>query len=91
MASPVYAPTFQIFIRIPDNRTIVMDATRTTTGREIKQFVWWREGIPVEIQWLSTGARLLQDRMPLDDINVDRESTVWCHIRGPTDDNNPGG
>ena len=67
------------------NRTIVMDATSATTGREIKQFVWWREGIPVEVQWLCTGARLIQDRMPIDDANVDRESTVWCHIRGAAD------
>ena len=85
MASPPPAQSFQIFIRLPTNRTIVMDATSRTMGIQVKQYIWWREGIPVEIQWLSTSARLLQDRMPLDDANIERESTVWCHIRGPAD------
>jgi len=84
---PPPAQQFQIFIRLPVNRTIVMDATSRTRGLEIKQFIWWREGIPVEIQWLSTGTRLLADGTTLDDANVERESTIWCHIRGPADEN----
>jgi hypothetical protein len=77
---------FQIFVRIPTNRTLVFDVERSTTGRDIKRLIWWREGIPVEIQWLCNGVRLLHDDTALYELNIERESTVWCHIRGRADE-----
>lgn len=79
---------FQIFVRIPTNHTLVLDVERGMTGRDIKRLIWWRQGIPVEIQWLSTGARLLNDDKKLYELNIERESTVWCHIRGAVDEEN---
>jgi hypothetical protein len=74
--------TMQIFVRIAAGRTLVLDVEPWFTGRDVKALVWWREGIPVEVVWLSTGSHVVGDSERLDDRNVGADSTVWAHIRG---------
>ena len=70
----------QIFARVP-GRTLVLSVEPWFTGRDVKEMICWREGIPMEIMWLSTGSRVVLDEERLDDRDVGPDSTVWVHIR----------
>jgi hypothetical protein len=73
--------TMQIFARIAARRTLVLNVEPWFTGRDLKAMIWWREGIPVEVQWIATGSHAICDGERLDDRNVGPDTTVWVHIR----------
>jgi hypothetical protein len=71
----------QIFVRPPSGGTITVDVEPEQTGLQLKRLLWWRLGIPVELMWISAGARVLNDDTTLAAAGVFRESTVHCFVR----------
>lgn len=71
----------QIFVRPPSGGTITVDVEPGLTGLQLKQILWWRLRIPVELMWISAGPRVLSDDTTLAAAGVFRESTVYCFVR----------
>lgn len=71
----------QIFVRPPSGGTITVDVEPALTGLQLKRILWWRLRIPVELLWISTGSRVLDDDKTLASVGVFSESTVYCFVR----------
>ena len=67
----------QIYIRLPDNQTIVMDVKGTDTICMIKKFMYDREAISEDELHLTYGIRSLEDDRTLDEYEI-RGSTIFA-------------
>jgi translation initiation factor 1A len=63
----------QFFIRLPSNRTLVMNTNGYKTFGDIKTYLYHREGIPVITQRLIYNNALLQDA---DNTNIIKKDTT---------------
>lgn len=71
----------QLFVRSPNGSTLVFDVDLSDTGLDLKIQIYKRIGLPPQFMWLTAGGRVIDDSHCLADRDVQRDSTVNCHLR----------
>ena len=61
---------FQIFVKMPNEKTVTLEVCRTNTVLELKNIILDKEGIPVELQRLVTNKMQLRNQTSLGAYNI---------------------
>ncbi|KAJ4818583.1 Ubiquitin-60S ribosomal protein L40 [Rhynchospora pubera] len=66
----------QIFVKTMTVKTITLEVKTNDTTDDIKDMIWYQEGIPVNEQRLIYAGEQLEDGRTLDDHNIPKDSSV---------------
>jgi hypothetical protein len=66
----------QIFVRVEFGRTITLNVEANESIESVKEKIWAREGVPIEMQRLFYGCKFLQPGRNLADFGVKEEVTL---------------
>ena len=68
---------FQVFVKMPDGKTITLDVSKHDTTGVIKSLIQEKEGIPTDRQRLIYADMQLELGLMLLDYNIEKESTLY--------------
>ena len=71
------ANAMQIFIKMPDNRNVILEVEPTDSIENVKAKVQDKEGVPPDQQILTFEGRLLEDGRTLSDYSIGRDSIIY--------------
>ncbi len=66
----------QIFVRVMYGRTITLSVERNESVESLKEKIWEREAVPVDVQRLFYGGKYLAPGGVLSDFGVEEEVTL---------------
>ena len=79
--TPLNDGKIQLFFKTLTNRTRVIRAKPDATILELKQSFFDSDGVPVDAQRLIWGGKELNNKLTLQDYNIQQESTIYPVLR----------
>ena len=71
------ANAIQIFIKMPDNRNVILEVEPSDSIENVKAKVQDKEDVPPDQQILTFEGRILEDGRTLSDYSIGRESVIY--------------
>lgn len=75
----------QIFLQTSEGKTITLNVNRSSTIKDLKDIALIRTKIPIDLQVLEYGGKLLEDKRKLSDYKIQKESTLRLIVRRRVD------
>ena len=73
---------FQIFIKTLSGKTITIDVNNNISILELKEMIYKKEGIPIDIQKLSYSCKTMADNSKLlNYYNITKDDTITMGIK----------